>query len=56
MTSEEIKRLPVIGISTKLDGFPVDDAKATLFVQLNCLVKEIAYQLAVMNEWYEGKS
>jgi hypothetical protein len=51
MTSEEIKKFPIIGIDEKaLEGKTIIAVETSMRIQNNMLIKEIAYQLAVMNE------
>jgi hypothetical protein len=51
MTSEQIDRLPILGMDPEeFVGANSGVFEAATQVQKNMLLKEIAYQLAVMNE------
>lgn len=51
MNAEQINKLPIIGMDANaLVGKSLVAVDASIKIQVNLLLKEIAYQLAVMNE------
>ena len=46
MQPDDIRKIPIIGLDTKVDGKPIDDVQSAILINTNAFLREVAAQLS----------